>query len=89
MPEKRNSVLLERIDSVTPLYRGFYTNVSKKAISTVLFAVSNVFLLYLYDILMIYLCNYFTRWRLTYMNRLRYTRKRHTYMNRRRHTDDT
>ena len=45
-------ILLERIDSVTPLYRGLYTNVSKKAISTVLFAVSNVFLLYLYDILM-------------------------------------
>ena len=41
--------------SVTPLYRGVYTNVSKKAISTVLFAVSNVFLLYLYDILMSYL----------------------------------
>ena len=48
-------ILLERIDNVTPLYRGLYTNVSKKAISTVLFAVSNAFLLYLYDILMSYL----------------------------------
>ena len=47
--------LLERIDSVTPLYRGLDTNVSKKAISTVSFAVSNVFLLFLYDILMSYL----------------------------------
>ena len=27
--------LLERIDSVTPLYRGLYTTVSKKAINTV------------------------------------------------------
>ena len=44
--------LLERIDSVTPLYRGLYTTVSKKAINMVWFAVSNVFLLYLYDVLM-------------------------------------
>ena len=42
--------LLERIDSVTPLYRVLYT--SKKAINTVWFAVSNVFILYLYDVLM-------------------------------------
>ena len=27
--------LLERIDSVTPLYRGLYTTVSKKVINTV------------------------------------------------------
>ena len=45
-------ILLERTDSIT---RGLYRNVSKKAISTVSFAVSNVFLLYLYDILMSYL----------------------------------
>ena len=44
--------LLERIDSVTSLYSGLYTHVSKKAINTVWFAVSNVFLLYLYDVLM-------------------------------------
>ena len=44
--------LLERKDSVTPLYRGLYTTVSKKAINMVWFAVSNVFLLYLYDVLM-------------------------------------
>ena len=39
--------LLERIDSVTPLYRGFIQMSVKKAINTVWFAVSNVFLLYL------------------------------------------
>ena len=44
--------LLERIDSVTPLYRGRYTTVSKKAINTVWFAVSTVFLFDLYDVLM-------------------------------------
>ena len=31
--------LLERIDSVTPSFRGLLTNVSKKAINKVLFAV--------------------------------------------------
>ena len=36
--------LLERIDSVTPLFRGLYTTVMKKAINTVRFTVSNVFL---------------------------------------------
>ena len=44
--------LLERIDSVTPLYRGLYTNVSKQAINTLWIAVSNAFVLYLYDVLM-------------------------------------
>ena len=44
--------LPERIYSVTPLYRGLYTTVSKKVINTVLFAVSNALVLYLYTILM-------------------------------------
>ena len=35
--------ILERIDSVTPLYRGIYTTVNKKDLNTVIFAVSNVF----------------------------------------------
>ena len=51
--------LLERIDSVTPLYRGLYTTVSKKAINTVWFAVSSISIVFVwwFDELIVTYCN--------------------------------
>ena len=83
--------LLKRIDSVTTLYRGLYTNI--RCISIVFVSYfDELFVTYLIcqsnsvELLIKVVCNYYARWRLTYMSRLRYTRKRLIYMNRHKYT---